>query len=124
MNEDMQRWVEECASLTSPDSIHWCDGSRAEYDSLIDGMLKDGTLFELNQKSYPGCYLHRSHPNDVARVEHLTYICSRNREDAGPTNNWMDPREAKSTGNGLFRGCMKGRTMYVVPTSWARPALR
>ena len=115
MNAELQRWVDACASLTTPDSIHWCDGSQAEYDSLIDRMLADGNLLALNQEVHPGCYLHRSNPNDVARVEHLTYICSRNREGAGPTNNWMDPEEAKSSGDSLFRGCMKGRTMYVIP---------
>ena len=115
MIAEMQTWVEECAALTAPDSIHWCDGSQDEYDRMVAEMLADGTLVELNQTAYPGSYLHRSNPNDVARVEHLTYICSRNQDDAGPTNNWMDPTDAKAIGRTLFRDCMKGRKMYVVP---------
>ena len=115
MNSDLRRWVDECATLTTPASIHWCDGSREEYDRLVADMLADGTLHRLNQQAYPGCFLHRSDPSDVARVEHLTFICSRDQQDAGPTNNWMDPQEAKALGHSLFKGCMRGRAMYVIP---------
>ena len=108
-------WVAEVAELTQPDKIHWCDGSEQEYRSLIKQMLADGTLIELNQKTYPRCYLHRSDPQDVARVEHLTYVCTRNQEDAGPNNNWMPPDEAKQLMIECFRGSMRGRTLYVIP---------
>jgi phosphoenolpyruvate carboxykinase (GTP) len=111
----LEQWIEECAALTTPDKIHWCDGSEAEHEQLTAEMVADGTLIPLNQTLYPGSYLHRSHPKDVARTEHCTYICSRKQEDAGPTNNWMAPEEAKARVGSLFRGCMKGRTMYVVP---------
>lgn len=115
MNARLNAWVEECAALCRPDGVRWCDGSDAEYQQLVEGMLADGTLQALNQREYPGCYLHRSHPNDVARVENLTFICSRRRQDAGPTNHWMDPVEAKVRLTALFSGCMRGRTLYVVP---------
>ncbi len=108
-------WVDDCARLTKPDKIHWCTGTRQEYEQLIETMLRDGTLIELNQQTYPGCYLHRSHPNDVARTENLTFICTTNKDDAGPTNNWMDPQEAKDRLTKLFDGSMRGRTMYVIP---------
>src|SRR5690606_41770173 len=108
-------WVAEVADLTRPDRIHWCDGTQAEYRSLVAQMLSDGTLHELDQTTYPGCYLHRSDPQDVARVEHLTFVCTRNQEDAGPNNNWRDPAEARRLMLDLFRGSMRGRTMYVIP---------
>lgn len=111
----IERWVSECAQLTKPRSIYWCDGSPAEYERFTQQMLADGTLIRLNEQTYPGCSLHRSHPSDVARTENLTFICTRSRDDAGPTNNWMDPREAKQRVGRLFDGCMKGRTMYVIP---------
>jgi phosphoenolpyruvate carboxykinase (GTP) len=95
--------------------VVWCDGSKAEYDSLIEAMLQDGTLLPLNPKTYPNCYLHRSHPSDVARTEQLTFICARDKDAAGPTNNWISPIEAKATAGALFRGSMRGRTMYVIP---------
>jgi phosphoenolpyruvate carboxykinase (GTP) len=95
--------------------VYWCDGSEAEYQGLIADMLSIGTLIELNQKEYPGCYLHRSDPSDVARTEHLTFVCTSKKEDAGPNNNWMLPAEAKEKVGKLFAGAMKGRTMYVVP---------
>jgi phosphoenolpyruvate carboxykinase (GTP) len=107
--------VDEVAKRTLPDRIHWCDGSEAENAKLRDLMLKDGTFIALDQKQWPNCYLHRSDPSDVARVEHLTFICSKKQEDAGPNNNWMDPDEARKKVGALFDGCMKGRTMYVVP---------
>ena len=111
----LESWVEESARLTKPAKIVWCDGSQAEADRLVDDMLRDGTFIELNQKTFPNSYLHRSNPNDVARTEHLTFICNRKKEDAGPTNNWMAPEEAKDKVRPLFDGAMKGRTMYVVP---------
>jgi len=110
-----EKWVDEVAELTQPARAVWCDGSKAEYDRLIDQMLQDGTLLALNHRTYPNCYLHRSHPSDVARTEHLTFICTRSREEAGPTNNWMPPAEAKNRVGGLFRGSMRGRTMSVIP---------
>jgi len=103
------------AALTRPDRVHWCDGSDREYQQLLEQMLAEGTLHELNQDTNPGCYLHRSDPDDVARVEHLTYICTTDKEDAGPNNNWMAPDEAHRLMDGLFEGCMQGRTLYVVP---------
>jgi phosphoenolpyruvate carboxykinase (GTP) len=111
----VERFVEQAAALTRPADVVWCDGSKAEYDSLIDGMLRDGTLLPLAQRTYPNCYLHRSHPSDVARTEQLTFICTARRDEAGPTNNWMAPAEAKARASEYFRGAMAGRTMYVIP---------
>ncbi|OOG37378.1 phosphoenolpyruvate carboxykinase (GTP) [Rhodanobacter sp. C05] len=113
--EALERWVNEVAALTRPAKIHWCDGSDAEYRLLVQQMLADGTLIELNQQTHPGCYLHRSHPTDVARVEHLTLVCHPQEEDAGPNNHWMDPAEAHAKIDALFDGSMEGRTMYVIP---------
>jgi phosphoenolpyruvate carboxykinase (GTP) len=110
-----ERWVEDVARTTRPDRVVWCDGSQAENERVIDGMLADGTLVGLNPREAPGCTLHRSHPSDVARTEHLTFICSQRQEDAGPTNNWMAPAEARERVWPLFEGVMKGRTLYVVP---------
>ena len=115
MSTPLERWVDESARLTKPSKIVWCDGSQAENDRLVDEMLRDGTYIALNQKTRPGCYLHRSNPNDVARTEGVTFICTRQRDDAGPTNNWMSPQEAKDRVRPLFDGAMKGRTMYVMP---------
>ncbi|WP_445376031.1 phosphoenolpyruvate carboxykinase (GTP) [Natronospira proteinivora] len=114
-NPQLAQWVDEVARLTRPDRIHWCDGSEAEDRQLIDQMLESGDLLELNQDSHPGCYLHRSDPADVARVEHLTFVCTRQEDDAGPNNHWMEPGEARKKMLGLFEGCMEGRTLYVVP---------
>jgi len=111
----LQQWVDECAALTKPDKIHWCDGSDAENQQLIKEMLRAGTLHELNPQANPNSYLHRSDPTDVARTEHLTFVCTKVKDDAGPNNNWMDPAEAKAKVGALFSGSMKGRTMYVVP---------
>ena len=113
--DSLNRWVDDVAKRTKPDHIHWCDGSEAEYKQLVDEMLKTGDLIELNQETHPRCYLHRSDPKDVARVEKLTVICTKNQDDAGPNNNWMDPAEAHAKIDALFDGCMAGRTMYVIP---------
>ena len=114
-NAALRDWVARAATLTRPDQIHWCDGSQAEHDRLLELMLERGEFIALNQATHPGCYLHRSHPSDVARVEHLTFVCTRSRDEAGPNNNWMDPLEANRRIDALFDGCMRGRTMYVVP---------
>ncbi len=114
-NQALEAWVDESARLTQPDRIVWCDGSEREYAELVAQMLRDGQLLELDQQAYPNSYLHRSNPNDVARTEQLTYICTEREEDAGPNNNWMSPREAKELLGKLFEGCMRGRTMYVIP---------
>jgi len=113
--DSLNRWVDDVAKKTQPDHVHWCDGSEAEYQQLVDEMLKTGELIELNQETHPRCYLHRSDPKDVARVEKLTVICTKNKDDAGPNNNWMDPTEAHAKIDALFEGCMQGRTMYVIP---------
>ena len=111
----LSNWVNDIAELTKPDQIHWCTGTSEEYDTFIQEMLGGGDLLELNQDNYPDCYLHRSDPKDVARVEHLTYVCSENEIDSGPNNNWMPPAKAKEMMMGFFSGCMQGRTMYVIP---------
>ncbi len=107
--------MDEVARYTQPDRIHWCDGSDAENVVLTKQMLADGTLHALNAQANPGCYLHRSHPSDVARTEHLTFICTESQIDAGPTNNWMSPTDARARVWPLFKGAMRGRTLYVVP---------
>jgi phosphoenolpyruvate carboxykinase (GTP) len=111
----LAQWVEQVAELTRPADIHWCVGGDAEYARLIETMVADGALAPLNQETYPNCYLHLSDPSDVARVEHLTFVCTKNEEDAGPNNNWMDPAGAHELIDGLFEGAMRGRTMYVIP---------
>ena len=115
MTLSIERWVDEVARTTRPDRIVWCDGSQAEIDRLNAEMVESGTLIPLDSGRYPNSYLHRSDPQDVARTEHLTFICSERKEDAGPTNNWMSPAEAKERVWPLFSNAMKGRTMYVVP---------
>jgi phosphoenolpyruvate carboxykinase (GTP) len=110
-----EKWVNDVATLTRPSKTEWCDGSKAEYDRLIETMLRDGTLLPLNARTYPNCYLHRSHPSDVARTEQLTFICTTRQEDAGPTNNWMAPPDAKRKAGAYLESAMRGRTMYVVP---------
>jgi phosphoenolpyruvate carboxykinase (GTP) len=115
MTSSVEEWVDEVARTTHPDAVQWCDGSNAENDRLIDRMLADSTLIRLNPDAYPNCFLHRSDPQDVARTEHLTFICSQDPQDAGPTNNWMSPGDARDKVWPLFNKCMQGRTMYVVP---------
>lgn len=111
----LQEWVDSVARLTQPERVHWCDGSDAENERLIGEMRASGDLIDLDPAHYPNCYLHRSSPSDVARVEHLTFVCTERQEDAGPNNNWMAPRDAHLKIDALFEGAMRGRTMYVIP---------
>jgi phosphoenolpyruvate carboxykinase (GTP) len=111
----LENWVDEVSRLTTPKEIVWCDGSAHEYQKIAEKMLSDGSFVNLNSQTYPNCYLHRSNPNDVARTEGVTFICTRQKSDAGPTNNWMAPEEAKKKAEVYFRGSMKDRTMYVIP---------
>ena len=126
MATHLEKWVDEQARLTQPDKIYWCDGSEEEARRLIEAGLKEDfagnkLFYRLNDKTFPNSFLHRSHPSDVARTEHLTYVCHPDRETAGPNNNWMAPDEAKRKLTELSRGCMKGRTMYVLPYMMGNP---
>ena len=123
-HKGIRTWVDEIAAMTQPDRVLICDGSTAERDALIGECLATGELIELNQQKMPGCYLHRSATHDVARTEHLTFVCTAQQEDAGPNNNWMAPDEAAAKLTPLFTGAMKGRTMYVVPFLMGPPGSR
>ncbi|MBN2786988.1 MAG: phosphoenolpyruvate carboxykinase (GTP) [Paludibacteraceae bacterium] len=116
-NQKLINWVNEWATICQPDSVHWCDGSEEENDRLFDIMVKAGACVKLNDKKRPNSYAFNSDPSDVARVENRTFICSEKEEDAGPTNNWADPAEMKKTLLEKYKGCMKGRTMYIIPFS-------
>ena len=114
-NKAVLDWVHEVESLTTPENVFWCDGSEAENDYLLGEACQKGVLIKLDQEKRPGCYLHRSNPNDVARVEQFTLICTPTEEEAGPTNHWADPAETYSKLQALLKGAMRGRTMFVVP---------
>ncbi|HPT31345.1 MAG TPA: phosphoenolpyruvate carboxykinase (GTP) [Prolixibacteraceae bacterium] len=116
-HKKLKAWVEEWAELCQPDAIHWCDGSDEENQMLLDLMVQSGSAVKLNEDKRPGSYYFQSDPSDVARVEDRTYISTKNKDDAGPTNNWRDPEELKATMRGLYANCMKGRTMYIIPFS-------
>ena len=115
LSKPVRDWVESVARLTQPDHIHWCDGSDEEYRRLVGELKARGELLNLNEGTHPACHLYRSHPSDVARVEHLTFVCTTNEADAGPNNHWMAPADAHRRMDELFRACMTGRTLYVVP---------
>src|SRR5690242_13751073 len=115
LSPEVADWVAQVRQLTTPDRVVWCDGSQAELARLKQQLEKSGELKQLNPSTFPGCHIAYSHPSDVARVEHLTFICTKNKEDAGPNNHWMDPAEAHAKIDALFAGCMKGRTLYVIP---------
>ena len=116
-NTALKKWVKECAALCQPDNIVWCDGSLEEKERLEKQAFATGELIQLNQEKLPGCVYHRTAKNDVARTEHLTYICTSKKEDAGPNNNWMSPDEGYAKAGAIFKSSMKGRTMYVIPFS-------
>ena len=114
-DQALQQWVDEVAALTTPDNVHWCDGTDEEIGRLYDMMVEDGVLVRLDSEKHPGSYYARSDINDVARVEDRTFICAATEDEAGPTNNWMAPAEMHAMIDPLFKGCMAGRTMYVIP---------
>ncbi len=115
LSRSVAEWVDSVRELTQPRAVHWVDGTEAEARELTAQLLRSKELTVLDGEEFPGCHLERSAPTDVARVEHLTFVCTRSQEDAGPNNNWMAPAEAQPSMRELFRGCMRGRTLYVVP---------
>ncbi|MCC7349309.1 MAG: hypothetical protein IT446_01970 [Phycisphaerales bacterium] len=115
LNPLVQQWIDQCIQLCKPDQVYWCDGSAQERQSMFEQGVKDNVFIQLNQQKLPGCYLHRSNQNDVARSEHLTFICTPSEDVVGPTNNWMNDKAAYAKLRPLFDGCMRGRTMYVCP---------
>ena len=115
ISPEVRAWVKSVGELTRPRAVHWCDGSEAEVRELSARLVREGELHKLNADEFPGCYLYRSDPNDVARVEHVTYVCTRSMDDAGPNNHWMAPAEARAKMRALFGGCMRERTLYVIP---------
>ena len=116
-HKELSDWIKEIEKMCKPESVYMCDGSKEEYDKLLREMVNAGMAVPLNPEKRPGCYLFRSHPSDVARVENRTFIASKTKEDAGPTNNWIDPEELKASMSSLYNGCMRGRTMYIIPFS-------
>src|ERR1017187_6949385 len=114
-NQAVVAWVDEMAKLCKPDHVYWCNGSKTERKAMLAEAVEQGLLIKLNQKKLPGCYYHRSNSNDVARVEQFTFICTPMQEEAGPTNNWMAPKEMYAKLHALCDGAMRGRTLYVVP---------
>ena len=116
-NKKLQAWIDEVVEMCKPDKVYLCDGSEEENERLLSELVESGAAVKLNQEKLPGCYLFRSDASDVARVENRTFISSKKQEDAGPTNNWVDPVELKETMTELYTGCMKGRTMYIIPFS-------
>ena len=115
LSRPVAEWVDSVRALTQPAEVYWCEGTEAEFEELTSRLVRSGELTRLDPAQFPGCHLYRSHPADVARVEHLTYICTRSKDDAGPNNNWMEPQAAHAKMRELFRGSMKGRTLYVIP---------
>ena len=114
-NDYVRDWVRETVTLTEPEHVFWCDGSEEEKEYLTQQAVQQGVLIPLDQKKWPRCYYHHSNPNDVARVEHCTYVCTRREKEAGPTNNWMEPRLMRQKLRGMLSGAMKGRTLFVIP---------